>query len=216
MKPNQRLKIIAEFVLSHLHQMAEKHPSNGHNPVYRWEHTLRVANFGKHIAETEGADVEIVVAACLLHDVAHFECNGDDKSHGRVGAKIAREFLSTLDYAPSQIDNICYSIAIHVDGESDFDHPGTLEASCVTDADNIDRFGAYRILQWCVPEMEEFPKLIEKINLRIKKLRDYRSRKKLLETVSGDQLFKQQLDLHIVFFQALIDEFGITTLPKIK
>ncbi len=42
---------------------------------YRWKHTLRVAQFGKVIAETEGVDEELVVAACLLHDVAWFDTN---------------------------------------------------------------------------------------------------------------------------------------------
>jgi HD superfamily phosphodiesterase len=40
---------------------------------YRWKHTLRVAQFGKVIAENEGAEVELVLAACLLHDMAWFD-----------------------------------------------------------------------------------------------------------------------------------------------
>ena len=37
---------------------------------YRWNHTLRVAQFGKVIAESEAADEELVLAACLLHNIA--------------------------------------------------------------------------------------------------------------------------------------------------
>ena len=103
-----------------------------------------------------------------------------------------------------------------MDGEAGFDHPETIEASCVTDADNIDRFGAYRILQWCIPEMNDFPKLIEKLSQRIEILRDYRQRDKLLETDGGDKLFKQQLDHQIAYFQALVDEFALTQLPEIE
>lgn len=214
MTPDQRLQKIAEFVQNHLNEMAAEHPSEQHDPVYRWEHTLRVANYGKILAEAEGADAEAVVAACLLHDVAHFECEADYKGHGREGAKIARPVLTALDYAPAQIDNICYAIAVHVDGKADFEHPETREASCVTDADNLDRFGAYRILQWCVPEMDEFPKLIEKLSQRIQKLQEYRQREKVLETDMGDKLFKQQLDRQIGFFQALVDEYARTHLPQ--
>jgi uncharacterized protein len=213
MKPNQRLEKIAGFVQAHLNEMAVKYPDERHDPVYRWEHTQRVANYGRLIAEAEGAQAEVVTAACLLHDVAHFECEDDYKGHGRVGAKIARSYLKPLDYTPEQIDNICYSIAVHVDGKSDFDHPETLESRCVTDADNIDRFGAYRILQWCVPEMYQFPILIEKLTRRIETLKDYRSRAMILETITGDRLFKQQLDRQIDFFEALIKDYQITTLP---
>jgi uncharacterized protein len=216
MTSSQRLQEIARFVQKHLIEKAAEHPSEQHNPVYRWEHTLRVASYGKLLAKAEEADVEAVVAACLLHDIAHFECDEDYKGHGRVGAQIARQFLSTLDYASHRIDNICYAIAVHVDGEAGFDHPETIEASCVTDADNIDRFGAYRILQWCIPEMNDFPKLIDKISQRIEILRDYRQRDKLLETDGGDKFFKQQLDRQIAYFQALVDEFALTQLPEIE
>jgi putative nucleotidyltransferase with HDIG domain len=214
MTPDQRLEKITGYVQAHLPEMAAAHPSKWPDPVYRWEHTRRVAQYGKRLAEAEGADVELVIAACLLHDVAHFECEDDYKSHGRAGAKIAREFLSTLDYTPAQIDNICYSVAVHVDGQAGFEHPETLEADCVSDADNIDRFGAYRILQWCVPGMDDFPQLIDKLTQRIEKLREYRQREKMLETDTGDQLFKQQLDRQIAFFQALIDEYSLTRIPQ--
>jgi len=210
---NQRIGKIAGFVQAHLNEMAVKNPGNIHDPIYRWEHTQRVANYGKLIAEAEGADVEVVTAACLLHDIAHFECDDDYKCHGRKGADISRPFLETLNYRSEIIDNICYSVAVHVDGEAGFDHPETIEARCMSDADNIDRFSAYRILQWCVPEMNQFSKLNEKLTKRIETLKEYRSRAMILETVTGDRLFKQQLDRQIDFFEALIDDYRITLVP---
>jgi uncharacterized protein len=212
-KAQGRLAAIAAFVQAHLEQKAEQFPSDLHQPVYRWEHTLRVAQYGKTIAQAEGADVEAVVAACLLHDVAHFESDDHYQDHGRRGAAIALPLLQELGYAQNVAENICFSVAAHVDGDSGFDHPMTLEAQCVTDADNVERFGAYRILQLCVPEMEDFPKLVDKLIHRIEKLREYRSQDKFLETHTGDQLFKTQLDRQIAFFQALIDEYEITRLP---
>ena len=44
------------------------HPVFGAN--YRWEHTLRVAHYGRLIAEAEGLDLERSIVACLLHDIA--------------------------------------------------------------------------------------------------------------------------------------------------
>ncbi len=216
MTPNQRFAQIAQYVQQHLQEMAEKYPSREHNPVYRWEHTQRVAYYGKVLAEAEGADAEVVVAACLLHDLAHFECEDDYQDHGRRGARLARPILEELGYTPQQIDNICFSVALHVDGDAGYEHPMTLEAQCVTDADNIDRFGAYRILQWCLPKMDTFPLLIEKLTRRIERLREYRARAMTLETVTGDRLFKQQVDRQIEFFQMLIDEHAITAIPQIE
>ncbi len=211
--PNPAYEQIARFVQTRLQTMAEQNPSEWRDPVYRWEHTLRVAHYGRVIAEAEGADIGQVTVACLLHDVAHFDPLEDHRDHGRRGAQLSRPLLEELGYSPAAVDNICYAITVHVDGKADFDHPYTLEARCVTDADNIDRFGAYRILHFCCPEMGNFPQMAEKLTQRLTRLQEYRSRAMMLETVTGDRIFKQQLDRQIAFFKALLDEHNITTLP---
>ena len=211
----QRFTTIAEFVQERLNQMEQNNPSEWHNPKYRWNHTLRVAQYGKQIAEEEGADVEVVITACLLHDVAHFDPMENHREHGRIAATLSRPLLEELGYNPEEIDNICYAIASHVDGKSDFEHPHTLEAQCLTDADNIDRFGAYRILQWCAPEMGDFGVLAEKLRKRIKQLKKYREADQIMETYTGDRLFKQQVERQIGFFKTLIEEYTLTQLPKV-
>ncbi|MBC8333587.1 MAG: HD domain-containing protein [Anaerolineae bacterium] len=214
--PSQlRFAKIAEFVQERLNNMEQNNPSEWHNPKYRWNHTLRVAQYGKQIAEEEGADVELVITACLLHDVAHFDPMENHREHGRIGATLSRPLLEKLGYNPEEIDNICYAIASHVDGKSDFEHPHTLEAQCLTDADNIDRFGAYRILQWCAPEMGDFGVLAEKLRKRIKQLKKYREADQIMETYTGDRLFKEQVERQIEFFEALIQEYALTQLPKV-
>ena len=213
-KGNKRLAKVAEYAKNHLEEAAAKFPDPWHDPVYRWQHTLRVSNYGKIIAEGEGADVELVVAACLLHDVAHFESGVDHKSHGRLGAKISRPVLLEIGYSSEETENICYSIALHVDGNADFDHPETIESKVVTDSDNVDRFGAYRVLQWCVPEMHEYDKLLEKLNSCLETLEKYRGQQ-MLETKTGQALFNQQLDLQIFFFQEIIKEGELTVFQKL-
>ena len=58
MSSQERLEKISVFVKDHLGEMARQHPSPEHDPVYRWDHTLRVAQYGEQVAEAEGADVE--------------------------------------------------------------------------------------------------------------------------------------------------------------
>ncbi|MBN2146021.1 MAG: HD domain-containing protein [Anaerolineales bacterium] len=212
MTPNQRLTQVAAYVKSHLEEMAQAHPDPRHDPVYRWQHTLRVANYGKQLAQAEGADVEAVIAACLLHDVAHFEADPDYRSHGRLSAKISQPLLQSLGYEPPRIDLICHAIAVHVDGDAGYPHPNTLEASCVSDADNLDRFGTFRILLWTVDDIHDYAKLIDKLTQRIPRLEHYLQQNPL-ETASGRALFARQLILQITVFQALVDESRITTLP---
>lgn len=210
---NERLGKVASYVKTHLEEAAARFPDPQHDPVYRWQHTLRVSNYGKIIAEAEGANVELALAACLLHDVSHFESGEDYKSHGRLGAKISRPVLLEIGYSPVETENICYAVAVHVDGEADFDHPETIESKVVTDADNVDRFGAYRVLQWCVPKMHEYEKLVEKLAARLETLEMYRGQQ-LLETKTGQALFNQQLDLQISFFQEIIKESELTVNPE--
>lgn len=210
----ERIHKIAEYVRGYLFSMAEQRDGPFVDPDYRWQHTLRVMNIGKQIAEAEGGNLEHVLAGCLLHDMAHF--NDDDHyiNHGRLAAQICRPFLQEVGYSEKDIDAICYAVAVHVDGESDFDHPKTIEAEIVSDADNIDRFSAYRILLYCQPVVYDFRALVAKLEERLKVLHDYRS-KRLMGTETGHQLFNQRLERQIEFYEAILAQNEITILPEL-
>ena len=178
---------------------------------YRWQHTLRVAQFGKVIAENEAVDVELVVGACLLHDIAWFDTSAENsREHGRIGADLAQPVLEKLGYSRKQITNICYSIASHVDE----DNPITLEAKVVSDADEVDRFGPYRILQWCYSDIDNYELLTTKLNERIKRLEQYREVNPLF-TSTGRQLFAEQINLQLRFFCEFVGEKKLSVIPQI-
>ena len=210
---NDRLERIARFVQDRLREAAGRDPGQGLDPEYRWQHTLRVSNYGRTLAEAEEANVERVLAACLLHDVAHFD-RDDWQGHGRLGARISRPLLADLGYSPEETQSICHSVAVHVDGRADFEHPETLESKIVSDADNIDRFGAYRIIQWCAADEEDYQALVTRLRQRLRVLEDYRQRG-VMETETGHRLFSRQLDLQIALFRALIEESELTSLPRL-
>ena len=217
MNTNKRLQSIANFARGYMEKAYQQRTDRARldqilsHSGYRWEHTQRVAQYGKVIAETDGANVELVVAACLLHDIAWFDTNSEtSREHGRIGAKIAQPFLEGLKYSPAHVENICYSIATHVDEES----PTTIEAKIVSDADNVDRFGPYRVLQWCFSDISNYEGLADKLKERIQRLEQYRE-KNLMFTPTGRQLFAEQLDLQIQFFSAFIGEKELTLIPHI-
>ena len=90
---------------------------------YRFEHSVRVANIGKEIAEKESLDTDAMVIACLLHDISYineFKTREEARNHGRYSARIARQFLEEIGMEQEIIEDICYGIAIHVDDEADF------------------------------------------------------------------------------------------------
>ena len=152
------IKATEEFLISKFEE-SNYFKEHKDEKEYRLEHTYRVANIGKEIAEREGLNVEAMIIACLLHDVSYanaFEEDDDWLNHGRNSAKIAREYLKQINISEKDIEDICYGIAIHVDGKSDFKGTENTFAVTVSDADNIDRFDVYRIYD--ILRMNEFDK----------------------------------------------------------
>jgi uncharacterized protein len=156
-------------------------------------------------------DLESITAACLLHDIAWFDTTAEtNRDHGRLGAEISRQLLKTIGYDTGKIEIICYSVTAHVDE----DNPTSLEAKIVSDADNVDRFGPYRILQWCFSDIEDYEKLTGKLSDRIRRLETYREENPLF-TSTGRQLFAEQLNLTIRFFCEFVGEKSLTFIPQL-
>jgi hypothetical protein len=218
-KTNARLQKIADFAHTYLEESYQKRSKKDKANLarylsgvdYRWQHTLRVAQFGRVIAENEAAQVELVVAASLLHDIAWFDTDAENsREHGHLGAEKAKPFLVNLGYRAKHIENICYSIASHVDE----DNPNTLEARVLSDADDVDRFGPFRILQWCFSDIDDYDKLANKLEERIKRLEQYREENPLY-TLTGQQLFAEQLNLQLRFFCEFVGEKKLSVMPQI-
>ena len=175
--------------------------------AYRLEHSYRVANIAKGIAEKEGFDVTDAVVAGLLHDIAYCEemvTKEDRINHGRRGAEIARPFLESLGLSPERINAICYGIAIHVDDSSSFEWERTPFSETVGDADNIDRFDVYRIYE--ILQLQKFsemtlPQKKERVDTALNRLRSLREMK--LGTSTAQALWTQRLDYYISFYEKL-------------
>ena len=89
-----------------------------------------------------------------------------------------------------------------------------MEARIVTDADNIDRFGAYRVLSYCQSEIDDYMKLTDHLRKRVEKLESYLVKSPLL-TISGRNIFEDQLTFQINFFRKFIEESDSSVLPVI-
>lgn len=188
------------------------------NPIdrdYRLEHSYRVANIAKAIAEAEGFDVTNAVIAGLLHDIAYCEemvTREDRMNHGRRSAAIARPFLETLGLPADTVNEICYGIAIHVDDEADFQWERTPFCETVGDADNIDRFDAYRIydtLRWIKFNEMSLTDKREKVASTIDRLTGYKEMK--MGTATAKNLWIQRLDYYIGFYEKLKAQLDSST-----
>ncbi|MBP5312052.1 MAG: HD domain-containing protein [Clostridia bacterium] len=177
--------------------------------AYRIEHTYRVANIGREIAEKEGFDETETVIACLLHDVSYCEEFGEEgwQEHGRRAACIARPFLAELGLAPDRIEDICYGIAIHVDDKADFDGERTPFALTVGDADNIDRFDVYRIHEglscdnFLGMDFEQKRQYCQKRLARLRELMDMP-----MGTKTAEELWRSRLSFYVTFYEKLVSQ----------
>ncbi len=115
--------------------------------AHDFEHVLRVVAMAERLAKAEGADVEVVRAAALLHDIARHEedAAGHDPSappmdHAEVSALNARAFLMQNGADAAFADRVADAIRSHrFRGTA---KPETLEAKILFDADKLDSIGA--------------------------------------------------------------------------
>ncbi|MCA9871708.1 MAG: HD domain-containing protein [Anaerolineae bacterium] len=106
---------------------------SGADAAHSFDHILRVLALAEHIAVAEGADLEIVRTATLLHDIARLE-----PDHQRLGAERAREILA--GQPAERVEAVSHAIEAHRFRKGPA--PATLEACCLFDADKLDAIGA--------------------------------------------------------------------------
>lgn len=126
-------KNIIEDALSYVKELFEKEYS-GHD----YFHTLRVYKMATRLATSEGADIELVQLAALLHDVDDRKLSPETYENQDK----AREFLAKHSFDQEKIEFICGIIRQVAFMANDSVVPSTIEGMCVQDADRLDAIGA--------------------------------------------------------------------------
>jgi uncharacterized protein len=114
------------------------------DPVHGFDHVLRVYYMAARLAEAEGADLEIVRAAALLHDAEGSATAGGDegrRDHHQASAELAAEVLRAEGWPPEQIAAVQHCIRAHRFRDTS-EPPRTIEAKVLFDADKLDVLGA--------------------------------------------------------------------------
>jgi uncharacterized protein len=109
------------------------------DPVHGFSHILRVYRLCERIGRQENADLTIVRAAALLHDV-----EGDvdvREEHHLAAARFAEKTLIMEGWSEEAIKAVVHCIRAHRFRDNS-EKPQTLEAQVLFDADKIDAIGA--------------------------------------------------------------------------
>ena len=109
--------------------------------AHDFDHVLRVLALAERIGRAEGAVMEVVRTATLLHDVARAEEERTGACHAKVGAERARQILA--GHPADKVEAVAQAIASH--RFRDEVVPQTLEAKVLYDADKLDAIGAIGI-----------------------------------------------------------------------
>ena len=112
------------------------------DPIHDFEHVERVYRMAEKLAESVGADLEIVRAAALLHDAEGSASGAETRtSHHHQSAEFASQILSQAGWQADRIAAVQHCIRAHR-FRSDGETPETLEAQVLFDADKLDVLGA--------------------------------------------------------------------------
>ena len=110
--------------------------ASGHD----FDHTLRVFHTATRLATEEGADLETVQLAALLHDVDDRKLSPETYE----GKLRARNFLEENGVKEDKIREIIHIIS-HISFSAQLPPPESIEGKCVQDADRLDALGAIGI-----------------------------------------------------------------------
>jgi uncharacterized protein len=119
------------------------------DPVHGFDHVLRVYFLAERLALAEGADLEIVRAAALLHDVQDKAPESEPADgaqeerleHHHGAATFARRVLLAEGWPEGRVSAVEHCIRAHRFRDV-LEQPQTLEAQILFDADKLDAIGA--------------------------------------------------------------------------
>ncbi len=132
---------------------------------HNWHHVLRDLARAIMIGEAEKANMKVVLASVLLHDIGRLHPE-EREDHYTIGAARAPGYLKKAGFTGGEISEIAHCIKAH--GPRGVEEPKTLEAKVVYDVDvhscSIGYVGVARVFDFfmreermCVKDMMEIP-----------------------------------------------------------
>ncbi len=117
--------------------------SSGHD----LDHARRVFTMGVRLADRKVADVDIVGAAALTHDIHRSMGADGEYVHPNESLSAVKSVLEATSFPDEKLPSVVHCVEVHEEYEFEGDeNPAeTMEARIVQDADNLDAMGAVGI-----------------------------------------------------------------------
>lgn len=169
------------------------------------DHTERVTRMCRVIGEAEHADMDVLIPAALLHDIARPREKEKGLPHEIEGARMAEEFLAGIGYDRLRIPAVAAAIRSH--RFSTGNSPETPEAKILSDADKLDAMGAVGIARTFMRAAEhggDIDDAVFHFHDKLLKLRDR------MYTETGKKIARERHAQLVAFLDALEKEQGNT------
>jgi len=111
------------------------------DPIHGFSHILRVYRMAERLAMAEGANLDIVRTAALLHDAEGPGVGDTRVEHQYASADFAGEVLAAEGWSETMIKDVQHCIRAHRFRDLS-EQPQTIEAKVLFDADKLDAIGA--------------------------------------------------------------------------
>lgn len=179
-------------------------------------HVMRVYESGQKIGIKEGADMNILEPALLLHDLG-MAVPGSKETHAERSVIYANQFLEEIKYLKKYHEAILYAIKYHSWRFSNL--AVTLEHKILQDADKLDGLGSIGVIRAFLVgaqhgrlaydrndpepinrELDDNTYTLDHFYTKLFKLPD------LLHTATAREIAKQRVEFMYLFINQLVQE----------
>ncbi len=168
------------------------------------EHSEFVRDIALKMGENLGADIDILRASALLHDIGITV--EESEPHALKSAKIAKEILGKTDFPKEKMEDVLYAISVHSDlTEKPID---TLEARILWDADKIAHLGAIGLVRFLMRIAMKGGNTKKVLKFFQENLKTAHLLKAKMKTELGKKIAEQRYEFAEDFVEELEKEIG--------
>lgn len=136
------LILMTKLKLERLREYVKKRLEN--DAAHDYEHVMRVFKNATMIARKEKADIKMITAAILLHDIVSYpKSDPRSRNSSLESAEESKKILKKYDFSQHEIKIIADAIRDHSFSRGAV--PQTLEGKILQDADRLDALGSIGI-----------------------------------------------------------------------